>query len=269
MKEALTFQVADGGPATYERFVAPIMAPFVTAALEAAGIGQGGSVLDVACGTGFVARAAAAVVGETGRVSGVDVNPGMLQVASAQSDRIEPRIHWHRSAADRLPFADSEFDAVICQQGLQFFPDMAAAVAEAARVVTEGGRYVVTVWSDLEKSPYMRAQHSAVEELLGGDAGSSFARAFECKVDSIIGAFRGAGLRSPTVREIEARIVLRPAAPLVAGHLGALPWGAAIAKTRPDGLGAASKLILDRLGGADADGSITATITSAVVSATR
>ncbi|MCZ7535689.1 MAG: methyltransferase domain-containing protein [Acidimicrobiia bacterium] len=269
MEEGLKFQVAGGGAAAYETFVAPIMAPFVTDALEAAGIPAGGSVLDVACGTGFVARSAAALVGPTGRVAGVDLNPGMLRTASAGADGIEPRIHLYRSAADRLPFADSEFDAVICQQGLQFFPDPAAAVAEAARVLVEGGRYVVTVWSGMAKSPYMQAQHAAISEALGPDAGASFTKAFECSADAIVEAFHGAGLRNPTVREVEAHITLNPAIELVAGHLGALPWGAAIAAAGPEGLSDASALIIDRLGGICADGSITATITSVAVSAER
>lgn len=135
------FQLAGSAPERYERFVAPIMAPFVAALLDAADLEPGRALLDVACGTGFAARAAAARVGPAGRVAGVDVNPGMLATAHKNAPS---SIEWHQAPADDLPFPDDTFDAVVCQQGLQFFPDLQAAVTEAMRVTTGGGRVAAT-----------------------------------------------------------------------------------------------------------------------------
>jgi ubiquinone/menaquinone biosynthesis C-methylase UbiE len=107
--------VTGSAPERYERFLRPVMAPFVAALVEAGGVGPGAAVLDVACGTGFVARAAAARVGPAGRIAGTDLNPGMLEVAAASSDGAAPPIEWRQAPADQLPFPDGAFDAVLCR----------------------------------------------------------------------------------------------------------------------------------------------------------
>ncbi len=96
---------------------------------------HGQSVLDVACGTGVVARAAREVVGPDGRVVGVDLNPAMLDVARDA----RPDLEWVHGDAEDLPFADAEFDVALCQSALFFFADPGRAVAEMARVVIPGG----------------------------------------------------------------------------------------------------------------------------------
>ena len=79
------FQLAGTGPESYERYIGVDMAPFVDAVIQRAKLARGDAVLDVACGTGFVARAASSLGGSTGRVAGLDINPGMLEVARAAS----------------------------------------------------------------------------------------------------------------------------------------------------------------------------------------
>jgi len=102
-------------------------------------------VLDVACGTGAVARAAAGRVAPGGAVSAVDVNPAMVATAR-RSAPTEPAIDWREADATRLPFGDGAFDVALCQQGLQFFADRATAAREMRRVLTDSGRVVVAVW---------------------------------------------------------------------------------------------------------------------------
>jgi ubiquinone/menaquinone biosynthesis C-methylase UbiE len=147
------------------------MAPFVDAVLNAGNVRAGHAVLDVACGSGFATRAAVARVGPAGRVTGVDINQAMLDVAAVVSTSLLPAIEWHAANADDLPFPAATFDAVVCQQGMQFFPDLRASAAEAARVVREGGRVAATVWSPLGRSPYFAAQSRAVEQVIGTRAG--------------------------------------------------------------------------------------------------
>src|SRR5689334_22349227 len=135
------FQLRGSAPERYEQYLAPIMTPFVTALLDAVDLCPGDTVLDLACGTGFAARAPAAHVGPAGRVHGADVNEAMLKVAVAHHPRHYPDIEFTAAPADDLPYPDATFDAVVCQQGAQFFPDLTAALKETARVTRPEGRF--------------------------------------------------------------------------------------------------------------------------------
>ncbi len=134
------FQLAGTGPESYERYIGVFMAPFVDAVIQRAKLTRGSAVLDVACGTGFVARAASSLVGSTGRVAGLDINPGMLEVARAASANANPSIEWHQASAEEIPFEDATFDAVLCSQGIMFLPDLRNGVKEFCRVAAPGGR---------------------------------------------------------------------------------------------------------------------------------
>jgi len=96
---------------------------------------EGDRVLDVACGTGPVARYIAPFVGSTGRVVGLDLNSGMLDTARAMPVPAGVSIEWREGNATALPFPNAGFDVVCCQQGLQFFPDRPAALREMHRVL--------------------------------------------------------------------------------------------------------------------------------------
>lgn len=130
-------------PVNYERYFVPdIGLPSARALLGAAELRKGEAVLDVACGTGVAARLAAEIVGPTGSVSGLDVNPGMLQVAR-EATPAGTSIDWIHAGAEDLPLPDGSFDAVICSLGFQFFEDKIAALKEARRVLKPGGRVVL------------------------------------------------------------------------------------------------------------------------------
>lgn len=123
----------------YELFFVPaIGAPLARSLTRLAAIQPGERVLDVACGTGIVARLAAEQVGAAGTVAAVDVNPGMLAVA--QTLQPDMSIEWHEANAEAMPLPDEAFDVVLCQMGLQFVPDKPAALQEMRRVAVTGGR---------------------------------------------------------------------------------------------------------------------------------
>lgn len=137
--------------------------------LDAAGVATGQQVLDVACGTGVVARHALARVGPSGRVTGLDAGPGMLAVA----EQIEPDVRWVEGDAADLPFDDEEFDAVVSSFGLMFFENREQAVREMLRCARPAARVAVTVWESLERSE----AYSTTVELLERMAGRAAADA--------------------------------------------------------------------------------------------
>lgn len=164
------------GAEAYERLMVPaLFAEWAPRVARAARIAPAQRVLDLACGTGVLARAAARVVGERGRVSGIDPNPGMLAVAR----RVAPGVDWHDGAAESLPFPDDSFDAVVSQFGLMFFADRAAALRELQRVLRPGGAFAVAVWASLKANPAYAAEISIVERISGGRAADPLRAPFE------------------------------------------------------------------------------------------
>lgn len=165
-----TGQLTSSAAEVYEEFFLPALfqgwPPHV---LAAAGIQAGDHVLDVACGTGVLARAARKQVGSGGSVTGLDFNEGMLQVARREA----PGIDWKHGRAEALPFEDACFDAVVSQFGMMFFEDQPAAVREMMRVLRPGGRLVVAVWGSLQDTPGYAAQADLLRRLFGEPAAES------------------------------------------------------------------------------------------------
>lgn len=150
----------------YEHHLVPaILAQWTGKVLDAAGIGPGLRVADIACGTGVVARAAAVRVGCAELVVGVDPNEARLEVARNAA----PDISWCCAYAERLPFADESFDAVVSQFGLMFFEDQPAGIQEMMRILRPGGRLVLTVWDALERSPGFTAEVALLQRVCGAE----------------------------------------------------------------------------------------------------
>lgn len=139
--------------------------------LTLAELRAGERVLDVACGTGIVARLAAAVIGPAGVVVCTDVNEGMLHIARTVPPLPHsPEIAWRHSDAAALPFPAAAFDVVCCQHGLEFFADRAAGLREFARVLVPGGCLVLWVWRALERQRFHVPLLAAVDRYMGVDA---------------------------------------------------------------------------------------------------
>jgi ubiquinone/menaquinone biosynthesis C-methylase UbiE len=111
-----------------------------------------------------VARLARERLGAGPRVVGVDVSAPMLEVARG----IEPSIDWREGSAAALPIGTAErFDRVLCQQGIQFFGDRAAAAAELRRAMASGGRVLAAVWRGAEEMPVFAALQRVAERHVG------------------------------------------------------------------------------------------------------
>jgi ubiquinone/menaquinone biosynthesis C-methylase UbiE len=155
----------------YEQWYVPAMFGSLAAGLVHALQPQAGTqVLDVACGTGIVARRIAPFVGPRGRVVGLDISPAMLAVACSAAERDGVTIEWQLGRFESLPFPDRSFDLVVSQQGLQFAVDKPAAVAEMRRALAPGGRVAVCVWQGLDRHPFYAAVHGAVLRALHAPA---------------------------------------------------------------------------------------------------
>jgi ubiquinone/menaquinone biosynthesis C-methylase UbiE len=162
-----TFQITPEQAEAYEElFVPALFAQWSPPLVDLAGITEGHRVLDVACGTGVAARAAADRVGPTGSVVGLDLNPAMLQVAA----RTRSDIEWREGDAANLPFGDEEFDAVLCQSAVFFFPDLDLAFAEMARVVKRGGAVAIQTYATLEDQPGFKDLDAVIRRIAPGEA---------------------------------------------------------------------------------------------------
>jgi ubiquinone/menaquinone biosynthesis C-methylase UbiE len=136
----------------YEQFFVPGMfRPLAVRLLDRAAVRTGESLLDLACGTGIVARLAAPALGKDGDVVALDLRPGMIDAGRALPPPEGAAIEWLVGDATAMELADKRFDLVVCQQGLQFFADRGAALAEVRRVLSPGGRVVLAVWKSLNQ----------------------------------------------------------------------------------------------------------------------
>jgi SAM-dependent methyltransferase len=145
-----TFQLTlEQAKAYDDLFVPALFGQWAPQLVSCARVAEGQRVLDVACGTGVVARTAAHAVGPRGRVVGVDLNPAMLEVARA----VRPDLEWFQGDAEALPFETGSFDAALCQSALFFFPDPGRAVREMARVVGAKGIVAIQTYASLGEQP--------------------------------------------------------------------------------------------------------------------
>jgi SAM-dependent methyltransferase len=216
-----TFQLSVEAAEMYESsFVPALFADWALYLAEAAGVAPGQAVLDVACGTGVVARTAADRMGGQGRVVGLDLNAGMLTVAG----RLRPDIEWRLGDAGDLPFEAGSFDVVLCQSGLMFFPDRAQALREMARVAVPGGTVAVQVWDRLEAQEGYGAVYAAFTRHLGPEA-AQLENAYWAlgDVDLVRSLFEAAGLRVAAIRTRTGTVAFGSAAAAVATELDATP----------------------------------------------
>jgi len=145
------WQLDGNAPELFQRYLVPaITAKWAEDIVDRARPQAGDEVLDIACGTGVVARVASKRMSQ-GHVTGLDLNKGMLAVARMLPSEGAP-IDWIEASALNLPFPGGKFDLVLCQQGLQFFPDRGRALREMRRVLSSSGRVALSVYSPIERT---------------------------------------------------------------------------------------------------------------------
>jgi SAM-dependent methyltransferase len=160
----------------YDAFFVPaLFEQWTDVVLGVADVRSGHRVLDIGCGTGVLARAAHARVGEHGHVAGLDPNDGMLAVAR----RAEPDIEWQTGLAEQLPYPDQSFDRTVSQFALMFFTDPDAAFSEISRVTRPHGRVAIAVWDRLDNNGGYARLAALIEELCGVDAAEAIRAPFQ------------------------------------------------------------------------------------------
>ena len=152
-------------PEIYERvLVQPLFRPFAEAVVERLKPVPGDSLIDVACGTGIVARIARQTLGSSARIVGVDVAAPMLAVART----VDASIDWREGNAVALPVREGEsFSLLACHQGLQFFPDKPTAVREMQRALAPDGRMAIACWRSLQDIPAALELNEIAERHVG------------------------------------------------------------------------------------------------------
>ena len=201
MSEDSRGQLTGSAAEIYEAFFVPALfqewAPQVA---DAAAIAPGHAVLDVACGTGVLAREVAGRVGQAGRVVGLDRNEGMLDVAR----RSEAAVEWQAGRAEAMPFEDGAFDVVVSQFGLMFFDDRPAALREMWRVLRPGGHLAVAVWDELAHSPGYAAMAELLLRLFGSRVAEELRAPFSLGDAAALRGLCGeAGIPQASVRTLQ------------------------------------------------------------------
>jgi ubiquinone/menaquinone biosynthesis C-methylase UbiE len=185
-------QVNRSAAEVYDEFFIPaLFQDWTSKVADAAGIRSGQDILDVACGTGVLTRTVAERVGPNGRVTGLDLNEGMLAVAQQKESNIE----WRQGRAEMLPFENAQFDAVVSQFGLMFFEDQELALQEMFRVLRPGGNLAVAVWDSLDNTPGYATMTQILGRLFGDAIASRMHAPYQLgDTDALQSLFRAAGI---------------------------------------------------------------------------
>lgn len=219
------WQLAREDAERYEQILVPaILGPAARALVDWSALKGGESVLDVGSGTGAAARYAAELVGSSGRVIGIDVNAGMIEVAKSLPPIQGAAIEWHEKSAYELPSKDQAVDVVLCAQTLQFVKDRELALSEMYRVLKPGGRLVMSLWSEIEENPYFQVLVDAVSKHIGEETTVGLREIFSLSnADEIRALLESAGFTNieMTVKQLE--LDLPELTDFVPRHISATP----------------------------------------------
>lgn len=229
----------------YERFFVPsIGAPLADDLVDRAALRPGERVLDVACGTGVIARRASERVGAQGRVAGLDVNPGMLAVARSTAPSDVP-IDWYEASAEAMPLPDEAFDAAICQLSLQFVPDKVAALREMRRVLVPNGRALLNVPGPMPDLFEVLAD--AMGRHVGAHAAGFVRHVFSLyETDEIQRLFEEAGFRDIDVRTEVKTLQLPPPREFLWQYVHSTPLGGLVAQVDDEARDALERAVVDQ-----------------------
>jgi ubiquinone/menaquinone biosynthesis C-methylase UbiE len=148
------------GPVIFEPWAEDLVSRFATKKCE--------RVLEIACGTGIVTRRLRDTLHATVEIVATDLNPDMFEFAKPKFGDCE-NVIWQQADASALPFPDCSFDAAVCQFGVMFVPDKAAAMRESYRVLRSGGVFLFNVWDSFEANSFGQIAHATIASFFDHD----------------------------------------------------------------------------------------------------
>lgn len=228
----------------YQRhFVPAIATPVSAELLRTAGLQPGERVLDVACGTGVIARLAAEQVGPTGSVVGIDIAPDMIDVAQTLPSSGAP-IEWQVGDAASLPLPEDTYDVVLCQMGLMLMADRAAAISSMSRVLAPGGRLVVNTPGRIQ--PAFEHMEQAIVDHINPELGG-FVRAVFSMHDpgAVATLLRDTGLRDVTAKVSTSTFRLGSPAEFLWQYINLTPMGPFVAQAPEAAQSAMERQVVD------------------------
>jgi SAM-dependent methyltransferase len=196
MNTTATQEELEAGRGYEALFVPALFSPWTWHLVEGAGIDEGSHVLDIACGSGVLARQALSKTGGSGRIVGIDPAPGMIAAAM----ELEPNIEWVLGSAEKMEFDDSGFDSIVSQFGMMFFKDRNVAASEIFRVMKPGGRLAVAVWNSIENNPAYGDIIAVLDEEVSTAAGDALRLPYSLgDSEEVTGIFDHAGFTDLSV----------------------------------------------------------------------
>lgn len=228
MATSTNWQLAHEAASRYEQILVPaILGPAARLLVDAAALQAGESVLDVGCGTGAAARYAAEKVGPSGRVIGIDINPGMIQVAKSLPPVQGAPIEWKEKSAIQNDLDDQSVDVILCAQTLQFLNEKQGACIEMHRVLKTGGRSGMSLWCEIRENPYFHVLVKVITECLGREVAAGLLSAFSLSdKDLIHDMILGAGYQKVEMETVQLDLHLPRLKDFVPRHNSATPMAA-------------------------------------------
>jgi SAM-dependent methyltransferase len=255
-------------PALYESHLVPlIFEPYAEDIARRLSGMRAGRLLEIAAGTGVVTRRLAASLPKECAIVATDLNAPMLEQAKTRGTA-RP-VEWRQADAMKLPFGDAEFDAVVCQFGVMFFPDRPAAFAEARRVLKPGGTFLFNVWDRIEDNEFADVILHALATVFPDDPPRFMARTPHGYHDraAVERDLRAAGFASPRIDTVTARSRAANASIPAVAYCQGTPWRSEIEARGADRLLEATevsaKAIAARFGSGPVDGKIQAHVVTA------
>jgi ubiquinone/menaquinone biosynthesis C-methylase UbiE len=239
----------------YQSFFVPSIAePVAGELLRTAALQRGERVLDVACGTGVVTRAAAEQVGPTGSVIGIDLAPDMIAVARSVPSGGAP-ITWQEADAASLPLPDEFYDVGLCQMGLMFMEDRAGTLGELRRVLAPGGRAVVSTPGPIQ--PLFEVMERAIADNLDPGLGAFVSAVFSMHDPSALAdLLREAGFSDVSSREYRAAFDLPGPIEFLWNYINLTPMGALVADAPEQAKAAMERQVVEAWGPSVVNGRI-------------
>jgi ubiquinone/menaquinone biosynthesis C-methylase UbiE len=208
-------------PAIYDECLGPLFFEFSATDLAervAKGIGGSGQLLEIACGTGISTQFLRERLPDGAEILATDLNPAMLDFAKQHRGTL-PGVRFEQADALALPFEADRFDAVACQFGIMFFPDIPKGLAEMRRVLRPGGFFAVNVWASIAENPVVALTQEMVGRFFDSDPPRFIEIPFgRCALDPTREQFEACGFVGVEAHVVDATVE-RPSAAQVARGL--------------------------------------------------